>query len=160
MRWSSLSLVFVLLLTVSCTSTQQNCQGCEPARKLKPRVSFVLPEGKEVVVTTELACTQPERQRGLMYRKSLGASSGMLFLFPYQQKQSFWMKNTFIPLDMIHINTNKEVVGIVENAKPHTLTSRSVGAPARYVLEVNAFFARKNGIRIGQKVKFLDIPEC
>jgi len=117
-------------------------------------------QGKKLVISVEMACTLSERSRGLMYRKKLGEFKGMLFVFPSPARQSFWMKNTFIPLDMLHINSQKTIVGIVENAKPHSLTSRMVRNEALYVLEINAFFARKYGIKSGQKVTFVDIPSC
>lgn len=161
MRWSYLSLLYLLVCCVSCTTTQSSCQGCSEAnRKLKPRVKLTTPNNKEIVVNVELACTPDERQRGLMHRKSLGATNGMLFIFERTDNHSFWMKNTFIPLDMIHIDTNKQVVGIVENAKPHSLDSRRVTKQSKYVLEVNAFFARKHGITSGTSVTFIDIPPC
>lgn len=159
-RWSSLSFLLMLLLLLGCTAVQGTCKGCGEARKLKPRVTFTLANGKTLEVQVELACTPAERQEGLMFRRSLGETAGMLFLFPAERVQGFWMKNTYIPLDMIHINQKREIVGIVENAKPHSLDSRSVGAPAMYVLEVNAFFARKHGIAKGQKVAFVDVPAC
>lgn len=154
-RW----LVCVLfLMFANCASVKQSCNGCQ--RKLNPRVVFSTPSNKALTVNVEMACTPDERQRGLMYRKEMAADKGMLFVFPQATEQSFWMKNTYIALDMIHIDAKKKIVGIVENAKPHTTTSRTVGKPALYVLEVNAFFARKHGIKAGDQVKFVDIPYC
>lgn len=159
-----LALLLLWLGGFGCTSAGRTCnKGCEAfvQKKLRPRAVFTEPgTGKKLEVTLELACTPAERQQGLMYRKSMPETQGMLFIFPYEQIQSFWMKNTYIPLDMIHINKNKEIVGIVENAKPHDETSRSVGKPALYVLEVNAFYARKNGVHARWKVEFLEIPQC
>jgi uncharacterized membrane protein (UPF0127 family) len=124
-----------------------------------PRVVLINREGKERVVAVELACDDATRQQGLMYRKILAEYGGMLFIFPQDEYLSFWMRNTQIPLDMIHISQDKQIVGIVENAKPFDETPRGVGVVARYVLEVNAFFSKKHNIARGDRVTFLDIPE-
>lgn len=77
----------------------------------------------------------------------------MLFIFPNEEVQSFWMRNTLIPLDMIFINEQGVVVGIVENAEPKTLTSRSVGIPGKYVLEVPGGWSAKVGLKAGAKAE-------
>jgi len=94
----------------------------------------------------ELAQTAKQRQVGLMFRQHLEENSGMLFIFEQEKVHKFWMKDTYIPLDMIFINTDGEIVGIVENAQPQTLTPRFVNSPSRYVLEINAGLAKKYGI--------------
>jgi uncharacterized membrane protein (UPF0127 family) len=106
----------------------------------------------------ELATTPQERARGLMFREHLDDDAGMLFLFDQMEVQSFWMKNTKIPLDMIFLDEEGVIVGIVENAEPLTLTSRSVGRPSRYVLEVNGGTSRRLGIEAGQRALFLGVP--
>ena len=93
----------------------------------------------------------------MMHRRALPARRGMLFIFERQEVQSFWMKNTYIPLDMLFINEALEVVGVVENAEPLTTSSRQVAAPSRYVLEVNGSFAKKHGLVPGTKVRFENI---
>ncbi len=96
--------------------------------------------------------------QGLMYRTNLGADAGMLFLFPKESEQSFWMKNTPTALDMIFINSSRQIVGIINDAQPFTLAPRSVGLPSRYVLEVHAGYAAKHRIAAGQGVDFIDVP--
>lgn len=76
----------------------------------------------------------------------------MLFVFPDSAVRSFWMKNTPLALDLIFIDESR-VVGIIENAVPFSLVSRSVGVPSRYVLEVHAGFARRHGIETGDRVE-------
>lgn len=76
----------------------------------------------------------------------------MLFLFDREDQHTFWMKNTFIPLDMIFVDSAHRVVGIVKRATPHDETSRGVGRPSRYVIEVNGGFADENRIRVGSRV--------
>ena len=79
---------------------------------------------------------------------------GQFFIFPRQEHQSFWMKNTYLPLDMIFVDDNLTVVGIVADAQPLTTVVQGVNAPSRYVLEVNAGFAARHGIRVGTPVEF------
>ena len=91
---------------------------------------------------------------GLQYRRSLADDRGMIFLFPSESLQTFWMKNTPISLDMIFINRDRKVVGIVERTVPFSLDSRSVTEPSQYVLEINGGLARRYGIQTGDFVRF------
>ena len=123
----------------------------------EPRVVVHTARG-DVAVPVEVAAT-PERQSlGLMYRKDLAESAGMLFVFAETSEHSFWMKNTVLPLDMIFIGEDQRIVGIVRDAVPFTTTPRSVGAPSRYVLEVNAGFSDRHGLQRGDRVTFEQIP--
>jgi uncharacterized membrane protein (UPF0127 family) len=81
----------------------------------------------------------------------------MLFVYPFESDQSFWMKNTYIPLDLLFIGANMRVVGIVEDAQPLSLDRLRVDTPSRFILEVNAGFANKFGIREGSRVRFSGI---
>jgi hypothetical protein len=105
-------------------------------------------------VEVEVAATHEARTRGLMWRKELPAGKGMLFLFPQQEVQSFWMRNTLIPLDMIFITSDLRIAGIVSRAVPRTLQSRSVGVPSQYVLEVPGGWAEQVGVKSGSPVEF------
>ena len=96
-----------------------------------------------------------------MFRESLPENSGMLFIFPDSSPRSFWMKNTLIPLDMIWIDESKKIVGITENVQPckaDPCPSYPSGKPVKYVLEVNAGFAERKGIKENDSVEF-DLPE-
>jgi len=104
-------------------------------------------------LTVEIADTSPLRSRGLMWRRELLASNGMLFIFPAEVVQSFWMRNTLIPLDMLFIDKRGKVVGVVQWAEPKTLSSRTVGKPSLYVLEVPGGWASRNGVRAGSTVE-------
>lgn len=102
----------------------------------------------------ELAVTPEEHANGLMFRKKLSGGTGMLFIFEDDAYRAFWMKNTFIALDIIFLNSSWNVVDIHPFAKPlseKTITSRF---PARYVFEINAGEADRCGIQIGTKAKF------
>ncbi|MBI2414894.1 DUF192 domain-containing protein [candidate division WWE3 bacterium] len=116
--------------------------------------------GKEVMV--EIASTQAQLAKGLMFRKELGENSGMLFIFPKSGTHSFWMANTYIPLDIIWLNENKEIVYISANTPPCTETGNLLAVcksyfpnkKAKYVLEVNGGWAEKNKVRVGDNVEF------
>lgn len=116
-----------------------------------PQVVFHATQG-DVIVTVEIADSPGERSQGLMNRQTLGADRGMIFMFPSDDVQSFWMKNTLIPLDMIFVNSALEVVGVVASAEPMTTTPRTVDAPSAYVVEVNGGFAAANGIANGTRI--------
>lgn len=93
-----------------------------------------------------------------MYRNELGKDEGMLFLFPDERDQSFWMKNTPLSLDIIFMDTRGRVVGIVRDTIPFSTRAVSVGVPSRYVLEVRAGLARRNGIVVGDTARFKRVP--
>lgn len=97
----------------------------------------------------ELADSSKKRERGLMYRKELNEESGMLFIFPQKQIVAMWMKDTYIPLDMLFFDQNKKLVYIKENAKPHSLDTISYPFPIRYVLELKGGTVKEKGIMLG-----------
>jgi len=108
----------------------------------------------------EVVDTPAARQKGLMFRTELAEATGMLFVFPAESQQSFWMRNTLIPLDMIFIRADKTILGIVENAAPKTETPRSVPGQSQYVLELIGGSASRYRINAGQSVHFYTvIPE-
>lgn len=105
----------------------------------------------------ETAKTTEKRKVGLMYRENLAQDSGMLFIFDQEAKHYFWMKNTLIPLDMIWINSNKEVVYIEKNVQPCEADPCLTYGPdkeAKYVLEINAGQSDLANIQINSKASF------
>jgi hypothetical protein len=124
--------------------------GCQA----QPKVIISTKEGREYIFRVEVADTPAKRELGLQYRRELAADQGMVFLFPRESQQSFWMKNTPIPLDMIFISWDKKIVGIVEEAVPFTLESRSVQAPSQFVLEIAGGLSRRYGFKPGDPVRF------
>ncbi len=116
------------------------------------RVTLFDAHGKKHAVEAEVAATNPTRTRGLMWRTSLDDGKGMLFIFGDEQPLSFWMRNTLISLDMLFIDKDLTVVGIVENAPPQTLDSRGVGKSALFVLEVPGGYCKRVGVVAGSKV--------
>jgi len=128
------------------------------ACEAQPKVVISTQSGREVVFQVEVADTPAKRELGLQYRKELGDDRGMIFLFAAESPQTFWMKNTPISLDMIFIDRDRKIVGIVAQTAPYSLESRSVGVPSQYVLEINGGMAKRHGIRAGDRVRFEGIP--
>ena len=102
--------------------------------------------------TVEIAITDEQRARGLMFRRELPEGRGMLFDFYREQPITMWMQNTYIPLDMIFIRGDGRVLSIAENTEPLSTRVIGSGGPARAVLEVIAGTAKKLGIRPGDRV--------
>ena len=100
----------------------------------------------------ELADNDAEREKGLMYRKELPEGQGMLFDFHREQDVSFWMQNTYIPLDMIFIRGDGRILRIAENTEPLSTRLIPSGGPIRAVLEVIGGTSRKLGIAPGDRV--------
>jgi uncharacterized protein len=100
----------------------------------------------------ELASTPEEQAKGLMFRRELPEGQGMLFDFHREQPTSFWMKNTYIPLDMIFIRGDGRILRIAQNTVPLSEELVPSGGPVRAVLEVIAGTAKKLGIAPGDRV--------
>ena len=107
----------------------------------------------EARFNVELAETAAQRRLGLMNRETLAGSAGMLFVYHQTRVLSFWMKDTYIPLDIIFFDETGRVVHVHPNATPLDLTSIPSQAPARYVLEINAGFAKRLGIDVGTELR-------
>ena len=123
----------------------------------RPAVKIVKEAGQEkAFFLVEVARTRKERERGLMFRKNLAENQGMLFVFPQEKPRWFWMKNTLIPLDMIFIDRNQRIIGIVEQAIPEKEDLLG-GWKSKFVLEINAGLVKKCGIKEGDKVEFINL---
>ncbi|MGE0789715.1 MAG: DUF192 domain-containing protein [Sandaracinaceae bacterium] len=131
-----------------------------PQPTLRTATVRLEPEGAEPVeVEVELARSEHERARGLMFRRSMPPDHGMLFVFDHPERQSFWMRNTFLRLDIVFLDADRRIVGIVENASPLTTTSRAVEADSQYVLEVHGGFCSTHALAIGTPAQFIGIDE-
>jgi uncharacterized membrane protein (UPF0127 family) len=104
------------------------------------------------VFSVEMATTEEEKTTGLMYRKELADGKGMLFDFSPEQEVSMWMKNTYIPLDMIFIRSDGRILRIAENTEPLSTKIIPSRGLAKGVLEVIAGTAQKYGIAPGDRV--------
>lgn len=129
----------------------------EPQFKKEGELEFIRKNHKEPVkkIDVELAENDDERSQGLMYRRSMDDSKGMLFIFEQEEPQSFWMKNTVIPLDIIYVNSKMEIVKIFKNTVPFSEKSLPSEKPATYVVEVIGGYTDKNGIKEGDLISFV-----
>jgi uncharacterized protein len=131
------------------------------ACQAQPTVIIQTRENRELTFQVEVADTPAKRELGLQYRRDLAADRGMIFLFPTESHHSFWMKNTPIPLDIIFINRDRKIVGIVEQAVPFSTDSRSVPAASQFVLEINGGLAGRYGVKVGDSISFQGLaPEA
>jgi len=97
--------------------------------------------------------SQPDLEKGLMFRKSIPADYGMLFDFQHEQTIMMWMKNTYIPLDMLFMDKTGKVVGIIANAEPMSEKILTISVPTDAVLEVRGGTAARLGIKVGDTVR-------
>lgn len=104
--------------------------------------------------SVEIADDEASREHGLMDRRTMAASHGMLFEFPERAPVTFWMKDTYLPLDMLFIDADGTVKRIVLHAPPMSEDLIPSGAPVTGVLELNAGQAEAIGAAVGDKVKF------
>lgn len=120
------------------------------------QLSIINNSTKKVItkLDIEFAETAYETQTGLMYRNSMAQNQGMLFIFKDERPRSFYMKNTRIPLDIIYLDTNKEIVSFQENAQPLNKNSLPSNKAAKYVLEVNAGLVKQWQLKIGNFITF------
>ncbi len=107
---------------------------------------------KEKKIRVEVARTEGEKAKGLMFREKLGKNEGMLFVFEREETLSFWMKNTRIPLSIAFIAKDGKIVDI-QDMEPFDLRFHASSRPAQYALEVNQGWFKKNRIEVGEEVK-------
>ncbi|WOH63009.1 DUF192 domain-containing protein [Bradyrhizobium sp. BWA-3-5] len=138
-----ISLVFAVLIAL-CVAPAARAASVQPLE--------IATKSGVHVFSVEMATTEEEKQTGLMYRKELPDGKGMLFDFSPEQQISMWMKNTYIPLDMIFIRADGRILRIAENTEPLSTRIISSGGLARGVLEVIAGTAQKYGIQPGDRV--------
>ena len=161
MHRSYLKIMTVSTLSLFCVSIS----SCKDEKKtVKPVVITFKKEGQLTFkkpndsiiksIDIEIAEDAYETQTGLMYRDSMKANQGMLFVFPEADYHSFYMKNTRIALDIIYINSDKKIVSIQKNAKPFDETSLPSKVPAQYVLEINAGLADTWNLEVGDLIDY------
>jgi uncharacterized membrane protein (UPF0127 family) len=147
----------MLLWTLALVTVTGCRHGQAPTQTSEPEVVLSTRAGEQHV-KVEIAREEPERRRGLMFREKLEPGRGMIFLFPAPERLKFWMRNTYIPLDMIFISADKRVVYVEENAEPLTLLERGpVDEDSQFVLEVPGGWARAHGVERGVLVRFINI---
>ncbi len=145
-----LTFMFALGLSVQALA-QDTITGPQPAL---PQTALVIQTAKGPVrFMVEMATAWPQQERGLMFRKSLAPNAGMLFDFGKEQEESFWMKNTLIPLDMLFIKANGRIARIAANAKPLSTDGIPSYEPVRAVLEIAGGRAAELGLKPGDLVR-------
>ena len=140
--WTPLALV---VLIAAALAGRANAVGLEP-------LQIVTASGTHAF-QVEIASDEPSRALGLMNRRYLPPDHGMLFEFDRDARQAFWMKNTYIPLDMVFISRAGVVTNIVANAEPLSERVIPSGGPCAAVLELNGGTAAAIGLRVGDKIR-------
>lgn len=145
LRIASLILAFILL--ASCAA---RAEGSPDISKPNPPLKTVTLESGGTRLLVELAMTEQERNRGLMYRKTLEDGKGMLFVFEYDQKLAFWMKNTSLPLSLAYLASDGTILQILDLV-PFSLEGRPSTRSARYALEVPQGWFDRAGLKVGDR---------
>ncbi|MCH8172080.1 MAG: DUF192 domain-containing protein [Proteobacteria bacterium] len=123
-----------------------------PQRLLVSRV-IIETETGSLEFEAEMAITWEQQRMGLMFRREMAENRGMLFYYPSPQKVSFWMKNTYLPLDIIFIRSGGEITSIARDTVPHSLNPVGSEGLITGVFEINAGLTEKLGIREGDLVR-------
>lgn len=116
-------------------------------------------KGGQARFTVDVADTEAERAKGLMFRDHMSASAGMLFVYAVPEHAYFWMKNTLIPLDMVFADATGRVITVHSNAVPGDLTPIDGGEGVTYVLEINGGLAARMGIVPGAEMRAAEIDQ-
>lgn len=153
-----LTLLVLVLVFTSCKEETKTIKPTKISFKKEGELTLYKSTNDSIIakLDIEIADTAYDTETGLMYRDSMEENQGMLFVFPSMQLRSFYMKNTRIPLDIIYLNAEKNIVSFQENAKPLDESSLPSQVPAKYVLEVNAGLAEKWLLEIGDRMEYTD----
>jgi uncharacterized membrane protein (UPF0127 family) len=146
--------VWILLIASLAASLSSNADSGTELLAQFPRsqLKVATPDARLHNFNVWIAADAPHREQGLMYVKSLPDDAAMLFIYPAPQPISMWMKNTFIPLDMLFIRADGRVARVVANTKPHSLATIESGENVLAVLELKGGTAAKLNIRPGAVV--------
>jgi len=144
------TLLGTLVALVAAAPSLVRAQGME---KFTTGTLSIMSNGKRHDFNIELALTDRQQEQGLMFRRSLAPDAGMLFDYKTPTRITMWMRNTFIPLDMIFIGADGKVVDIAERAVPQSEAIIPSRVPARAVLEVNGGTVQRLGIKVGDTVE-------
>lgn len=141
-----------LLLTAACAEHA-------PVQPKQGTLAFLDSTGAVIrSITVEIAEDEASRQRGLMDRRQLSLSEGMLFLFPEPDSLSFWMKNTMLPLDIMFVAADSSILNIARRTTPLSTTRVTSDGLARYVVEVRGGFSDRFGIDEHVRVRWSRTP--
>ena len=141
--------VALALLVAGAVSTRAE----EPVVFEQTELTIETAAGEAHRFAVEVAQSMAQRARGLMFRESMAADAGMLFVYPAEQQIRMWMKNTVIPLDMLFVAADGRILGIAEDTVPFSEEIIASTGPARAVIELNGGTTRRLGIRSGDRVR-------
>ena len=147
----------LLLMATGCQEEKKNPIKTENISFTKEGELQILRADTDSVLADldiEIAETDYETQTGLMYRESMEDTQAMWFVFDSEAMHSFYMKNTLLPLDILFVNAELEIVTVAKNAQPLDEAGISSWLPVRYVLEIKAGLADKWGVSQGDHVRF------
>lgn len=144
---------FILIVLIPSLICQCSSAGTSSFSYEQVNISFQS-SGVSYTVAAEVADTPEKMSYGLMNRQSLGENNGMLFVYDEEQSVSFWMKDTYVSLDIIFMNSQKEIIYIEKNTTPLSTASITPDDPVMYVLEVNAGYSDEKGLSVGDILSF------
>jgi uncharacterized membrane protein (UPF0127 family) len=142
-------LLFALLLPAAAVLAQE--AGSPMILPVDPAPLVATTDQGDVRFQIEVADTPEERSRGLMFRERMPENQGMLFVFQQNLPVGFWMQNTILPLDLLFVSDKGEVRAILPGV-PFSTDTISPGVPVRFVLELNAGTAERQGIAVGDRL--------
>ncbi|KJD32162.1 hypothetical protein PK35_12065 [Tamlana nanhaiensis] len=148
-------LLSLVIVFTSCKEDKKVIKQTEISFTKEGELTIFKSDSTQVKFDIEIAETKYETQTGLMYRNSMKANRGMLFIFNDVQPRSFYMKNTKIGLDLIFIDDNNKIVSFQKNAKPYNEASLPSNVPAKYVFEINAGLVDEKHILVGDSIDFI-----
>jgi uncharacterized membrane protein (UPF0127 family) len=144
---------FALLLVLAVAVQAAPARAQEAVTFDRTELTIVTAGGARHQFKVDWAKTWPQKSRGLMFRKEMPVDHGMLLDYDPPTEAAIWMRNTFIPLDLVYIRADGTIESIFFGAKPHDETPRPSKGPVRAVLELNAGVTRLLGIQPGDKVE-------
>ncbi len=157
--------VFIGIALIAAIISFRSCKPNEEQKQQKStgieftkegQLVFVNGQSGHPVVTIDIEIAEDDRARalGLMHRYSMLEKQGMLFIMAREEEQSFWMKDTYISLDILYVNADMEIVKIQKNTQPFSQESIPSIKPAKYVVEVVAGFCNKYSLKEGDRVEY------
>ena len=147
-----IAILLLLVLGLAASQVTDTPIGSAGQDRLTEGQLIVATADGEHRFTIEMAVTPKEISRGLMFRREMAADAGMLFDYGAEKPVSFWMKNTYLPLDMIFVRANGVIASIAERTVPESLTPVPSRVAVRAVLEVNAGTVDRLGIKTGDRI--------
>ncbi len=144
-------LLFALLMPPAGAAALAQAAGSPMILPVDPAPLVAATDAGDRQFLVEVADTPDERSRGLMFRERMPENQGMLFVFERTQPVGFWMQNTILPLDLLFVSETGEVRAILQG-EPYSTATISPGEPVRFVLELNAGTAERQGIEVGDRL--------